>query len=106
MSSSGIDGTFPIEAACRFILANVSTLIAVIVACSTLFPATIKTVTPENADVASAHHLLHCVNLILRVQGKAALVDGDALKTEPHAIRVVTTVDRSELDSRHTAENY
>jgi len=61
---------------------------------------------PKNADVARAHNLLHCVNLILRVQGEAALVYGDALKTKTYAVGIVTTVYRPELDSCHAAENH
>jgi hypothetical protein len=34
------------------------------------------------------------------------LVYWDTLKTKTHAIGIVTTVYRPELDSRHTAENY
>ena len=62
--------------------------------------------TPENADIAGAHHLLHRMDLVFRVQGETALVYGDTLKTKTHAIGIVTTVYRPELDSRHTAENY
>lgn len=61
---------------------------------------------PENTNVTLAHDLLHRMDLIFRVQGETALVYGDTLKTKTHAIGIVTTVYRPELDSRHTAENY